>query len=328
MIPGGAGPVTVPEESFVAERAPAWQRLSDLASRAGSRRGLDPAAVLEFSRLYREAAADLAVARLRYPALVPRLNDLVSDAFGRLYGARRTRLRAAWRFVRSGFPALVRRHAAVATLSGLLLLVPAGAAYAVGLRSPEEVRRRLPPEFADASRRAPRGPRSLDPVVSGALSTGIFTNNIRVTFLAFSLGITLGLGTAYVLVFNGLLLGALAGLFAAENAHGAFWVLILPHGVLELSCIVLAGMCGLRLGWSVVDPGSLRRATAVARAGREAVAVAVCLVPPLVVAGLVEGYVTPSGLPGWLRIGVGAVVAAAFWAWVVLGGRGRPAPSL
>ncbi len=173
----------------------------------------------------------------------------------------------------------------------------------------------------------------IDAAEASAESTGIFTNNIRVTFVAFGLGITLGLGTAWLLAFNGTLLGALAGVLAARGIHGPFWVLVLPHGLLELSCIAIAGACGLHLGWSVVDPGSLRRSEALWRAGRDAVMVAACLVPPLVVAGLIEGFLTPSALPGWFSIGVGVLVALAFWAWVVFAGRrrspraGRPADS-
>lgn len=317
-------PTELSMEGFAARRAATWQRLSDLTSRAGRRKGLEPQEVLEFTALYRETAADLATARLRYPSLVPRLNEVVGDAFGRLYGSRRTRLRVAGRFFAFGFPRLVRALRLYVLASALLLMVPAGLFYIYGLRDPKGAATYLPKQFQSAPERGAPGPHEIDPLVSGSLSAGIFTNNIRVTFLAFAAGITFGIGTAYLLVFNGIMLGGLAGIFAAKGIYGPFWVLILPHGLLELSCIALAGACGLRLGWAMVDPGPLRRGVAMARAGREAVAVAACLAPVLVVAGLIEGYVTPSGLPGPARIGLGVLVAVGFWGWMLWAGRGRP----
>src|SRR5207245_8654013 len=124
----------------------------------------------------------------------------------------------------------------------------------------------------------------------------IFTNNIQVSFLAFAGGIAAGLGTVCVLLFNGAIVGAVAGVAFRGGGGGSFLELVVPHGVLELSVIVVSAAAGLGMGRAVIDPGRRSRRAALAEEAREAVEIVLGTAPWFVLAGLVEGFVTPSGV--------------------------------
>ena len=139
---------------------------------------------------------------------------------------------------------------------------------------------------------------------------------MQVAFFAFALGITLGVGTLFMVVQNALLLGVLAGAFAAAGKSGPFWSLILPHGLLELTAICIAAGAGLRMGWSIVDPGDRPRTRALAEEARDAVMVVLGVIPAFVIAAFIEGFVTGSALPNPVEIGLGAAVAVGYVAFL------------
>jgi hypothetical protein len=128
-----------------------------------------------------------------------------------------------------------------------------------------------------------------------------------------------------VLVLNGANVGVAWGLFLAAGEQARFWGLVLPHGLLELTAVFIAGGAGLRLGWTLVDPGDRPRRAALAAEGRRAVAVLIGLIGVFAVAGLIEGFVTGQPWPTWLRVGIGATTTALFLAYVWV--RGRDATS-
>src|SRR6185436_15321737 len=137
----------------------------------------------------------------------------------------------------------------------------------------------------------------MEPTIRPAMATLIFTNNIRVAFLAFAGGVLAGLGTVYVLISNGLLLGGVLGAAQFYGVAPLLWGFVSPHGYLELTCIVIAGGAGLMLGDALLRPGLWRRRDALARAARRAVELVCGAAPVLVIAGLIEGFVSPSELP-------------------------------
>ncbi|MDR2378987.1 MAG: stage II sporulation protein M, partial [Bifidobacteriaceae bacterium] len=133
-------------------------------------------------------------------------------------------------------------------------------------------------------------------------------------------GIT-GILPALILFENAVALGATGGMMWAHGAGDIFFGLILPHGLLELTCVFVAGAVGLRLFMAWVAPGPRRRAQSLADEGKAAVASVVALTAALGLSGLVEGFVTPSGLPEWLKIAIGALALAAFLAYMLAAGR-------
>jgi uncharacterized membrane protein SpoIIM required for sporulation len=153
--------------------------------------------------------------------------------------------------------------------------------------------------------------------VSAAMSAEILTNNIQVTFLAFAGGITAGVLTAVILVFNGALIGVLAGVAAAGGNGQVFAELVVPHGVLELSCIVVAGAAGLRVGLALIDPGRRRRGDALVAEARAAAELALGTAPWLVLAGIVEGFVTGAGGGLAPALAVGFGLGALYWTLVI-----------
>ncbi|MEO1063285.1 MAG: stage II sporulation protein M [Actinomycetota bacterium] len=306
----------------LAGRQPRWERLEELTRRASSRQGLAPEEARELVDAHAEAAADLSWLRTRAPeasALAP-LTTLVAEASAVLHredGGSGSRSFAA--FFATTFPAAVWHHRRFVLASTLLLLVPGllvGAWLAVSddaveASAPAAVREAYISEDFEAYY-------SSEP--AGQFATEVFVNNVQVAILAFASGALLCVPTAAILAFNGANVGVAGGLFHHAGEAPLFWGLILPHGLLELSAVIIAGAAGLALGWSVVVPGDRRRADALAEEGRRSVSIVLGLVVAFGIAGLIEGFVTPSGLPTWARVTIGAVVWALFSGYLVLGG--------
>ncbi len=195
-----------------------------------------------------------------------------------------------------------------------LLLAPALLAALWALNDPAGAIGFVPHDFRGAI--DPPRTDGATPGQSTAFAAFLFTNNIRVTIVAFALGITAGIGTAIVLVGNGLLLGAVAG-GAIEAGNGrAFLEFIIPHGPIELSCVVVCAAAGLRLGWAIAEPTNEPRGRRIASEGRSAVEVVLGTMPWLVAAGISESFVRGSGLPLWALATVGLGLFSIFWGLV------------
>ena len=149
----------------------------------------------------------------------------------------------------------------------------------------------------------------------------VWTNNAVAAAETIAFGVLLGIPVLLVLLKNALDVGIIGGLMAAYHRSGEFWSLILPHGILELSAVFLAAGVGLRLGWTVIDPGHRPRVRALAEEGRALITVAVGLIAVLLVSGAIEAFVTPSPLPTWARIGIGVIAEIAFLGYVIVLGR-------
>lgn len=279
--------------------------------------------VRRLGALYRAATADLAVARRRGdggPGL-RRLEALVARARFTVYDAEpRSRGRGAWHYLSTSYWQGVRARGPWIAAAWALLLVPTALALAWAVHDPGSAVGVLPRQFANVT---PGSHHALHPngTESAGISVEIFTNNIRVTLLAFAAGMLLGLGTAYLLIFNGILLGGVLGLAANAGTLIDAVELIVPHGVLELSCIAVAGGAGLVLGRRIIAPGDLTRREAVRREAQPAVLVVLGTAPWLVLAGCVEGFVTPQHLPLPAAVTVGLGLAAPFWLLVIRAGR-------
>jgi uncharacterized membrane protein SpoIIM required for sporulation len=163
------------------------------------------------------------------------------------------------------------------------------------------------------------------PAARSAASASILTNNIQVTFTTFAGGVTAGLFTAWILIYNGLSLGGIFGLLQAHHLSPGLAEFVVAHGFIELSVIFVAGGCGLYIGDALLRPGLQTRAAALIERARIGVQIILGCAPLLVIAGLIEGFISPSGLPWWVKLAVGVATGVALHAYWLFAGRETPA---
>lgn len=299
-----------------------WDEFESLLDEARRRpERLGGARVRRLAALYRSTAADLVAARRRYPGdpIVDRLEVLVRRGHGLVYerSARRGNLAdffadRYWRLVWQR-----RRPLGLAAL----LLVGAGTVMALWAQAaPEVVSSLVPPEFLWVTE-ADTTDQGLGPVGLAGFSTYVLTNNIRVTLMAFVAGISWGVGTALLIGYNGVLLGALAGLAASAGNLRLLGEAVLAHGILELTCVVVAGAAGLSLGRAILRPGHLTRTESLGAEARSSLFIALGTAPWLVVAGLVEGYASRVGMALLPTAVIGVVLGAIWWGLLIWRGR-------
>jgi uncharacterized membrane protein SpoIIM required for sporulation len=314
-----ADDVRVDLDAYIAVHRPAWDRLRDLTKRANR---LSGAEADELVALYQRVATHLSVIRSAAPdaTVVAELSTLLARARGAVTGGQESGLRELSRFLSASFPAAVYRQRhwwitaglvwlAVSVAIGWYVAVTPSVQATVG--APEEIRQLVEQDFADYY--------SQDPAASFAAR--VWTNNAWVAAACLVLGIALGLPVVWVLWQNAVNVGVAGGLMAAYGRLDVFFGLITPHGLLELTAVFIAAGVGFRLGWTVIDPGPRPRSRAVAEEGRAAIGVALGIALVLFASGLIEAFVTPSGLPTWARIGIGALAEAVFLGYVWILGR-------
>lgn len=307
-------------DAFVVRNQGAWFRLGQLTDQARKPRTLDADQLDELVHLYQRTSAHLADARVTYAgdqALVSRLTLLVTDAHTVLYSQRDLELRRSLReFATVTFPAAVWRIRWFVLASLLLTAIPwavlniwlAVSPRAVNTTGPAAVRDQyIHGDFVDYYRSDS----------ASAFANQVFWNNVRVAILAFALGILLCVGTALLLAYNGASVGIAGGLFTNVGEWQKFWGLILPHGLLELSAVIVAGAAGLRIGWTVIDPGDRPRTLALGEEGRRAGTVLMGLVVAFLLAAMIEGFVTGRPWPTSVRLGIGIAVFVLFWGWTI-----------
>jgi uncharacterized membrane protein SpoIIM required for sporulation len=314
-------------DRFVADRRPSWDELDALLVAARGRpERIGAEKMRRLGALYRGAAADLALARRRFPAeaTVSALEDLVGRAHGVVYGTA-VRRGSALHFLTHGYWRRVRERPVLLVVAAVLLFLPMLIAGLWAWDDPGAAGALLPAQSEAVGEPRTEG---TDLGLSGSeraqFSASISTNNIQVTFGAVAGGIAFGLLTAGILVFNGIVIGVVVGVGSAAGNGSALVELVVPHGVLELSCIVVAGAAGLRIGWALVDPGRRPRGQALLTEGRAAIELVLGTAVWLVVAGLTEGVVTPLGIGPWWAVAVGVALGGLYW--VLVWRLGAPAP--
>jgi len=319
---------------FMRKRAPLWEQLERMLLRVDQQglRSLDLATARRFGNLYRTVSSDLIRARTELvdASLTDYLNDLVARAYSHIYaGSGQRRGRRIWSFFAHEFPRLFRREWKVVALSAAILLSGAGLGAVFTAIDPDAQAVLIP----DGHREHTPQERVADEELSGgnsdaneaaAFSSFLFTHNIKVTFLVFALGITLGIGTVSVLFYNGIPLGALAMQYHMSGQGLFFWAWILPHGIPELSVVVIAGGAGLMLARGLLMPGRLRRKDAVVREARQAARLVVGGMPLLVLAGVIEGTISQvhePTIPYAVKLVFAALVGTGVYAYLLFAGR-------
>lgn len=303
-------------KNFLESRLEKWKRLEALTARASRVRlkNLSGEEVREFGRLYRRTAADLAIAReeVRDQRLVNYLNHLVGRAHGAIYRSESSGFGVFATFYRYEFPAIFRKTFYY-TLTAFLVFI-LSAAFAFGLCFVDEnFADRIGPGLREqiaAHRNWTDQANDASPLVS----TAIQANNIQVTFYTFAGGLLAGVGTIMALAYNGLLLGTVMSLCIKYQ----FWeipIFVSAHGVIELTAIFIAGGAGLLVGKALLMPGDLRRIDALVTNGLLAIKLILGCVPMLLIAGVIEGFLSPAHISPAYKYSVSIVSALVMVAY-------------
>ena len=298
---------------WLEKRKPHWSRLEELLERTTNKgfKSLSRFELQELGLLYRQIAADLAALRedrgsvhfARY------LNQLLARAHNTIYSAHRASPAAMVEYFRYAYPRIFRQNLSYCLAAFFIFLGSAIVGVALTYHDPDFKVKILGPQMVETIERHQMWTHSIvgiKPVASSA----IMTNNMGVAFMTFAAGITGGIGTIYMMIFNGLLIGVIGTACWFSGMSLQLWSFVAPHGVLELPAIFIAGGAGLRLAYGLLFPGFLPRSESVARAGTEAVKLLLGTIPILIIAGVIEAFVSPTGLAVPLKFGMAAALFA------------------
>jgi uncharacterized membrane protein SpoIIM required for sporulation len=309
---------------FIDERKNSWEKLEDLLAilETSSIRGLSRAEVREFGELYRRAAADLAIARAetRDPKLVNYLNGLVIRAHGKIYRAENQGFGLIWKFFAREFPQTFRKNFRYIAIAFGIFAGCAALGFILTWQNLEFSQL----VYADVSHMVRSGDKWWlginDANQLGA--SMIMTNNVLVTFKVFAMGALFGVGAFYDLAFEGLRLGSVfAVCYKIDPAFGnALASFVVGHGVIELSCIFICAGAGMMIGYAMINPGDLTRGQALKKKGIEAVRIVIGCACLLIVAGTIEGFLSPSDLPAAVKFGTGILTGVAMYSYLFLVG--------
>ena len=310
-----------------------WEDLSALLDRVSVRgiRALTVEQIKHLCSLYRQVTIDLSQARAagEDPTVLRYLNSLAARAHGQVYTPKRTGLRPLLRFIAVGFAQTIRRNwIVVGTAAAIFILTTVASGLAV-VRNPELAyslfdERMVEYENLRLEKQEGeyRGNFTFDVSESPVVAAMIIGNNVKVAIMGFSFGALACILGIFLLVFNGRMLGTLSGLVWNGGYFVGFYSLILTHGVLELSAICISTAGGLRLGWALIAPGPMGRSDALRHASRDGFALLGGSILMLVVAGIIEAFVTPHfGAPVRWSVAIGTGVL--FTLYVLFAGRGR-----
>jgi len=315
----------------VAIRRDDWNRLENLLASAGAAHlnALSPAQVLTMAALYRRATADLARAQRDWPGepVHRYLNGLVARGHGIVYrrgGEIGKRIR---RFYTEKLPQTYRQAWPYLLAAAALMFVPALVSFFVVLADPDAVYAIADPRLIDQVHHHQLWT-NIPPDERVQIAGLITVNNIYVSMLAFALGVFFGLPVIWVMVSNGISLGGLFGLTQAYGLAGGLFDFVIGHGVLELSIVIAQGAGGLMMGWALVSPGNRRRSDALVIAAQRAFTILLGLAPLLVVAGIIEGNISPSATPFQIKLAIGLTTGTLFYSYLLLSGRSSQERSL
>jgi uncharacterized membrane protein SpoIIM required for sporulation len=296
---------------WLEKRKPYWAKLEALLNQSQSSglKSLSRSDLQELSLLYRQTAADLAAIRedrgsVHYARYV---NQLLVRAHNTIYSGHRASPMAVVSFFTHTYPAAFRRHLAHIVVATLIFAAAGLVGAVLTYQDPDFKVKILGPPMVETIDRHQMWTHSIVGIKPFA-SSAIMTNNMSVGFTTFALGITAGLGTIYMMAFNGLLIGVIGVACYLSGMSLELWSFVAPHGVLELPAIFIAGGAGLRIAQGLLFPGVLPRRDSLARAGSEAVQLLLGTVPILIIAGIIEAFVSPTGLAIPLKFSMAAAL--------------------
>lgn len=310
-------------DEFIEGRRARWERLDVLLTQA--HRGLRQMAgseILEMGRLYRAVTADLATARRDFPgdSVTMYLNGLVARAHPVMYQGGPSGLRQLADFLRYGFPATFRETGGYTALAFGLFAGGALVAAILVAVQPHLADVLLPGEAGGLRAVMAHHHLWMKSATSNhsVAANFIMINNIKVALLAVAGGILAGIGALVVLLQNGVMLGAVSAMVAQYHLSLPFWAFVLPHGMIELSVIFIAGGAGLMIGDAVLRPGLLSRGDALTGAARKAASLLFGCIPLLMIAGTIEGFFSPSDVPAFAKFAVALIDGSLLYSYLLL----------
>jgi uncharacterized membrane protein SpoIIM required for sporulation len=331
------------KREFIGSRRDSWQETENLLARI-RRSGLSALRedeLLHLAGLYRAITADLAKAQSAEPYgdVTLYLNRLVASTHAVIYVDQAQPFRSFVNFVKSGFPSLIRKHSRVVTLATLIFLLPSLLGFYWMGTNPIWLDRFFPQLSANIAMMDDALQSGPSMLASGLIkdetmpimSSAIMVNNIQVSIFAFASGITFGLLTAYILITNGVLLGSVGFLYLTRPSEFVLYFLagIFPHGVIELTAIVFSGAAGFLLAGALIMPGNLKRMDALQYHSHDAIQIMYGVALMLIIAGLIEGFITPIRIEGsqnivdYLKIGFAVLLGILLVIYFSFAGRLR-----
>ena len=276
----------------------------------------------ELALLYRQTAADLSSAREHRAdaQLATYLNQLLGRAHNLIYSGTKPRTRGVVGFYTTTFPQIFRETWRYTFAATAVFAAGSLVGMALALADPTFPRFVLGGEMMDTIERRvmwTHGILAVKPLASSAITT----NNLSVSFAAFAMGVTAGLGTAWMMLLNGVLIGVIGVACFRAGLSLSLWSFVAPHGSLELPAIFIAGGAGFILGRGLLDPGMLPRREALAAAGARAIRLLLGVIPLLLIAGAIEGFVSPVAIAPATKFTIGAALFTLLVIYLVRAGR-------
>jgi uncharacterized membrane protein SpoIIM required for sporulation len=314
---------------WLEKRKPYWSRLEQLLeqSQRGGLKSLARTDLRELSLLYRQTAADLAAIREDKSSLhfARYLNQLLARAHNTIYAGGKSSPLGILSFFGTSYPRIFRRNLRFTLAAVVLFIVGSVVGALLTVQDPDFQMQVLGPQMVETIEHHQMWTHSIVSIKPLA-SSHIMTNNLSVSFMTFAMGITAGVGTIYMLIFNGLLMGVIGVACAFSGMSLSLWSFVAPHGVLELPAIFIAGGAGLRIAHGLLFPGTLPRKQSLSIAGSEATRLLVGCIPMLIVAGVIEGFVSPTGLAIPMKFLVAAALFVLLLGYLFMRGQ-EPAAS-
>jgi uncharacterized membrane protein SpoIIM required for sporulation len=315
---------------WIALRKDGWSRLETLVQQVETYglKMLSPAELREFGLLYRQVAADLSAVRTDEASrtLEAYLNRLVSRAHNRIYSGDRMNFSSIWNFLAHGYPRVFRRLLPYTTVAFAIFLAGALLGTLLTIARPQFMHAMLGPQMVEKIEHRQMWTDSIL-TAKPQTSSKIMTNNIAVCFYTYAGGILVGLGTIFLMFTNGINMGVVTTACTQHHMALSIWSFVAAHGALELPSIFISGGAGLRLASGLLFPGMLRRRDALALAGSESIRLLSGTIPMLVIAGILEAFLSPTRAPLALKFSVSAVLLTGLCLWLSEGGREKPAPA-
>jgi uncharacterized membrane protein SpoIIM required for sporulation len=309
---------------WLEKRKPYWSRLEQLLDQSarGGFRDMGRSELQELGLLYRQIAADLAALRQDRGSVhfARYLNQLLARAHNILYSAHKTNPSAILSFFTVTYPRIFRRNLRFVQIALVIFAASALVGAALTYQDPDFKLSILGPQMVQTIEKHEMWTHSIVGIKPLA-SSAIMTNNMSVSFMTFAMGITAGLGTIYMLAFNGLLFGVIGMACHLSGMSLKLWEFVAPHGVLELPAIFLAGGAGLRVAAGLLFPGYLPRRESLVRAGTEAVQLLLGTIPILIVAGSIEAFVSPTSLATGLKFATAAALFVLLLTYLFVAGK-------